>query len=87
MLHDIDEIDFEIWPPTLAYYTGYEEKDVSILARSMVEQLSKCLRQAACAGGKESICNKVHQCGIPGRQRGVSVEFVLITCLTNTAIV
>lgn len=53
MLHDIDEIDFEIWPPTLAYYTGYEEKDVSILARSMVEQLSKCLRQAACAGGKE----------------------------------
>merc|ERR1712066_1214338 len=53
MLHDIDEIDFEMWPPTLAYYTGYEEKDVSTLALLMIDQLSKCMRQAVCAGGKE----------------------------------
>ena len=60
MLHDIDEIDFEMWPPTLAYYTGYEEKDVSTLALLMIDQLSKCMRQAVCAGGKESISHKAH---------------------------
>jgi len=52
LLNDIDANDFEVWPPTLAYYTGYEEKDVSTLALTMVDVLTECLRRVA-SGCKE----------------------------------
>jgi len=58
ILNDIDTIDFELWPATLAYYTGYEERDVATVALTMVDVLTDCLRRVSSDGKEKGVVKK-----------------------------
>ena len=42
----------------MAYYTGYEERDVSTVALTMVDVLTRCLRRASSDGKEKGVVKK-----------------------------